>query len=569
MVSIRPTGYTRETKEPISGLFRLLVMFNMKQSRSSPYKTYTAPPRMVARPHPVHAQPRQAFRLGRRTRRRKGPDLAIIMVLAGSLAALLFLPLGAAVGLYAYFQVFERILPGVHVGKTRLSGMSVEQATIELHKTWNLEHSIMVSDGIKTLQVPPSTLGLSVDAWLTASAAYRVGHEQPILVELDQMIYSVEKGWGIQPLLNFDPDEARAGLEMISGQISKPPRNAVLQLQGRTLVAVPGELGYTINIEETLSRLASDPHGVYLGESFQVVLKPVTPHITDVSEAMVEAQRLLDTPLTIRAYDPIFNEWLDLPVSPESVAGWLKIETDEQGPQVSIDSNRVADYLTSLEATLDQGRWVDASRYAQPFAEAVRAGDSFTLQLNHKATKYIIQPGDTMIKIGWKVGMPYWKLLQANPGMNPDAMWAGQEIVVPSKDELLPLPVVANKRIVISISEQRLWAYQDGSLLSEHIISTGIDRSPTQPGIFQVQTHEINAYASVWDLHMPNFLGIYEAWPGFMNGIHGLPTLSNGRRLWANVLGRPASYGCIILNLDAAEWLYNWAEDGVIVEIQA
>jgi lipoprotein-anchoring transpeptidase ErfK/SrfK len=67
---------------------------------------------------------------------------------------------------------------------------------------------------------------------------------------------------------------------------------------------------------------------------------------------------------------------------------------------------------------------------------------------------------------------------------------------------------------------------------------------------------------------MPHFLGIYEAWPGFMNGIHGLPTLSNGVRLWESILGRPASFGCIILDLQAAQDLYFWAEDGVVVEIQ-
>jgi lipoprotein-anchoring transpeptidase ErfK/SrfK len=159
-------------------------------------------------------------------------------------------------------------------------------------------------------------------------------------------------------------------------------------------------------------------------------------------------------------------------------------------------------------------------------------------------------------------------IVNANPGINPDSLIAGQVIEIPSRDDLLPYPVVPDKRIVISISEQRLWAYGKGELLSKHVISTGIDRSPTQPGVFQVQTHEENAYASVWDLHMPHFLGIYEAWPGFMNGIHGLPTLSGGRRLWGNVLGRPASYGCIIMQLDAAEWLYHWAEDGVIVEIR-
>jgi lipoprotein-anchoring transpeptidase ErfK/SrfK len=66
---------------------------------------------------------------------------------------------------------------------------------------------------------------------------------------------------------------------------------------------------------------------------------------------------------------------------------------------------------------------------------------------------------------------------------------------------------------------------------------------------------------------MPHFMGIYEAWPGFMNGIHGLPLLSSGQRLWASSLGSPASYGCIILDLAAAEDLYYWADPGVVVEI--
>jgi lipoprotein-anchoring transpeptidase ErfK/SrfK len=83
-----------------------------------------------------------------------------------------------------------------------------------------------------------------------------------------------------------------------------------------------------------------------------------------------------------------------------------------------------------------------------------------------------------------------------------------------------------------------------------------------------VQSHDLNAYASIWDLYMPNFLGIYEASPGFMNGIHGLPMLSSGVRLWGSVLGKPASFGCIILTLNDAQTVYNWADDGVVVVIQ-
>ncbi len=202
------------------------------------------------------------------------------------------------------------------------------------------------------------------------------------------------------------------------------------------------------------------------------------------------------------------------------------------------------------------------------YLRAVTQGKPFWMLVSHAPTTHTVQPGETLLAISWNEGMPYWKIIQANPGIDPDTLHTGQSIYIPSKDELLPLPIVANKRIVISISQQHLWVYQDGQQLSEHVISTGIDRSPTQPGVFQVQIHEPEAYASEWDLFMPDFLGIYEAWPGFMNGIHGLPMLSNGRRLWAKILGKPASYGCIIMDLDEAKALYNWAENGVVVEIQ-
>lgn len=40
------------------------------------------------------------------------------------------------------------------------------------------------------------------------------------------------------------------------------------------------------------------------------------------------------------------------------------------------------------------------------------------------------------------------------------------------------------------------------------------------------------------------------------------------QRLWIGSLGRPASFGCIILGIPAAEMLYNLAEVGVVVVIE-
>ena len=85
-------------------------------------------------------------------------------------------------------------------------------------------------------------------------------------------------------------------------------------------------------------------------------------------------------------------------------------------------------------------------------------------------------------------------------------------------------------------------------------------------GNFKVLEKISMAYASTWDLDMPYWLGIY--WAGStQNGIHALPILSSGRRLWEGYLGRRVSYGCVILGTEEAKTLYDWAEVGTPVHI--
>ena len=128
-----------------------------------------------------------------------------------------------------------------------------------------------------------------------------------------------------------------------------------------------------------------------------------------------------------------------------------------------------------------------------------------------------------------------------------------------------PFPQGGEKLIVISISEQHLWAYQGGELVFSFIASTGMENA-TRAGTYHVLDKIPDAYASTWNLWMPWWLGIYPA-GNLENGIHGLPIMSNGRRLWAGVLGAPISYGCIVLGVEESHALYDWAEVGVTVQI--
>lgn len=492
----------------------------------------------------------------------------LFFFLALIVMTLVSLPLLVALSGYVYYQMSGRIAPGVQVGETHLGWMTVEEAAVVLHKDWNMGSQLVVTDGLQSWRLSPANLGLSVNAIQTARVAFGYARRQPIWIEFRQMVHSWLAGAQVAPVVALDLETARVGLQALDLQARRPAQDAALSWDGERLVAIPARLGYAINITQTLQNLEENPGIVLASGYFRVSLQPLIPAVADVSQAMAQAEQLLDRKLVLRAYDPISDEYMGWDVPREEIGAWLKFEATESGPTIGIDQSWLALYLASLAEGLGGDRWLDGERYGSEIAQAILQGRESLIIVSHKPTDYIVQPGETLIGISWKVGLPLWKILEANPNLVPDALQVGQSLVIPSKDEMLPLPVIPNKRIVISISQQRLWAYQDGNLLSKHLISTGIDRSPTQPGVFQVRTHELEAYASVWDLTMPHFLGIYEAWQGFMNGIHGLPMLSNGRRLWKNILGKPASYGCIIMDLDEAEWLYNWAENGVVVEIR-
>lgn len=136
-----------------------------------------------------------------------------------------------------------------------------------------------------------------------------------------------------------------------------------------------------------------------------------------------------------------------------------------------------------------------------------------------------------------------------------------------SSDQAAPVGSYGgNKYILVDISEQHLYAYENDALAFSFVASTGMNNA-TRTGNFAVQSKIPNAYGSTWDIWMPNWLGIYWA-GGSENGIHALPILSNGGILWEGFLGRPISYGCVVLGTYESELLYNWADYGTPVEIQ-
>ena len=486
-----------------------------------------------------------------------------IILLALALLALL-IP-AAVAGTALYVRQTQMILPGVSAGPVDLSNLPLNDAAVYIDNYWNNTTHLVVANEQYKWTVTPPNIGLWIDPLQTAQQAYDIGRNSGGLEEIMQL--SVSHKFSVQPVVSFNEDVARDVFNDLAAKLEVAPSNAYLAKdeQGRW-VAAAGIEGWGLDVEQIIATIKADPQAVLQSGYLQLSMQPIPPALSDLSGEVNRIATYYEIPIHLRAWDAITDELLTWTIPQELVAEWVQLDDPDGEPTLQVDQQAFEDYLTQWESS-SGNREIDFRDATDSLDERWADGQPFTIFLRHKPTEYTVQYGDNLISIGFKVGMPYWKLQEGNPGLGIYGVRAGQVLTIPSKNEMLPYPPVLGKRIVISITEQRMWVYENFELKSEHVISTGMSDSPTLPGVFQIQTHEINAYASNWDLWMPHFMGIYEAVPGFMNGIHGLPVLSSGARLWANVLGSPASYGCIILDLPSGEALYNWAENGVVVEI--
>ena len=138
--------------------------------------------------------------------------------------------------------------------------------------------------------------------------------------------------------------------------------------------------------------------------------------------------------------------------------------------------------------------------------------------------------------------------------------------VVVQQAEAPQLQAGGKKLIVVSISQQHVYAYQGGTLVYSFVASTGSGNS-TRTGSFSILDKIPKAYGSTWNFWMPDWMGIYHA-GDLEDGFHSLPLLANGQRLWGDSIGTPVTFGCIVLGIQDSRTLYNWAEIGTTVQIK-
>lgn len=484
------------------------------------------------------------------------------------LAVLVFLFLAAAMVIGGAL-VYESnwLLPGVNVLGLDLGGRTKAEATAVLQDDWQ-KRTITLAAGETTWNMPPETLGITLDADATIAAAYGQGRSWSSLVQ--GVRYGLQ--FPVIPVWEIDMGAAQANLSALAAELTVPATDAGMELVNGRFTATPATDGQALDLEATLNTLQAQAAAAVMNGRFDLITTTVPATVTDVSAVVDQANALLGTVIAVQAFDPISNDNWTWTLVPDTWGQWLTFDATaaQQGQFIwTLDAAQVGTYLNSQVALLGENRYVDEALAGTAVSQAIaNQNGHVSLRIYHYPQQHTVQTGETISSIGHDYGIPYPWIQQANPGV--DNLFVGQVLTIPSLDDMVPLPVVENKRIVVSITQQKAWVYENGNLKWEWPASTGIADSPTSPGVFQIQSHEENAYAGNWDLWMPSFMGIYRPVPtsDFMNGFHGFPTRNGSQLLWTGSLGHPVTYGCILLSSENAQILYNWAETGVVVEIQ-
>ncbi|OGY81857.1 MAG: hypothetical protein A3F54_04785 [Candidatus Kerfeldbacteria bacterium RIFCSPHIGHO2_12_FULL_48_17] len=121
------------------------------------------------------------------------------------------------------------------------------------------------------------------------------------------------------------------------------------------------------------------------------------------------------------------------------------------------------------------------------------------------------------------------------------------------------------KYIDINISEQKLYAFENGKLVRSFLISSGIPGFESPRGEFEVFRKLLN-HDYRWT-YGGNLSYLSYNIPNVKYNLNFTPNYYIHYAYWHNDFGKKKSHGCINVDLTNSEWIYNWAPVGTKVKI--
>ncbi|MEW6553669.1 MAG: DUF5719 family protein [Actinomycetota bacterium] len=165
------------------------------------------------------------------------------------------------------------------------------------------------------------------------------------------------------------------------------------------------------------------------------------------------------------------------------------------------------------------------------------------------------------VDTGLTDGATYYYVVTAVDGQGLESGFSPELSAVPSS-QTFQAAVTIQKKMVLSIAEQKLYCMENGRVVYIFLVSTGAGGTPTPIGDFRIlyhdQAHPVPKYPGCVCYY---WMGFYEDY-----AIHAWPTY-NGVQSNYEGLGYPASHGCVRLDPTQAHLPFYWAPDGTPLSI--
>jgi len=255
---------------------------------------------------------------------------------------------------------------------------------------------------------------------------------------------------------------------------------------------------------------------------------------------------------------------------------WFSDESTCLGPRMELGTKRSEDrvskfYTESVEGVEDTG-WIAKNRVKMDQLR-VDPGHiaSFTFYGEAPDSPDVIKEyfAPVVKNIQWVNDAEFFfELMVGDTGESPIDL--RQKLTYASKSgSVSHINLDGEKKILVDLSEQRMYAYLDDMVIRDFPISTGKASTPTPTGTTSISLkQEVRVGHKAPHYIMPKFM-MFRA-GGY--GIHALPSLAgDGGWFWTEArshIGIPVSHGCIRLLPEDADFMFDFTPLGTPVVVQ-
>jgi len=235
-----------------------------------------------------------------------------------------------------------------------------------------------------------------------------------------------------------------------------------------------------------------------------------------------------------------------------------------RGQQLTVWANTPADDFTTAPAA------------EVNVAAPIESAPVEAMPIELAPTSYTVQPGEHLAQIARRFNVNWTNIAQENGLTDPNQIFAGQVLNIPDSNLVADLGIVeapaqpvynappptlfVGKQVVVDLSDQRLFAYDNGVLLRAVTVSTGLPGTPTVLGDYNVYVKYGAQTMSGPGYYLPDVPYVMYFYQGY--ALHGT--------YWHNNFGQPMSHGCVNMPTTESEWFFNnFVEVGTPVHVQA